>query len=642
MVGYFEQTELPLFNTIINQISEAVCVLTSTGNVIHQNLAANLILGGDYENRHIDDLTDLKICDSGDRPVSTRELFLGDGRPAGLSPEEDYKILSTTTGRSVWVRAMTTRHICPDSGKGLIILTMKNMTSEIQERERLSQLKQGMAVLNRAKMEFIAKVSHEIRSPLSSILGFTDMLFEAASEPERQFYRKAIERNGAMLLRLLDDILDLAKIEARKFSIRKSDFELMKDLAPMLLTMQNRAWEKNLVFQVQVARNVPKRVYSDPLRLNQILANLLDNAIRFTQHGVVRLKIQARENSAAPCLEFLVSDTGVGIPQEQTDRLFLPFEQVGADLAQRAEGAGLGLVLAKRLAITLGGDVELVRSTPEKGSTFRIWIDPTSPTNELTVPAEPLRTPIQEAAPSPLLGLHALLVEDGADNRYLFSTLLEKEGMTVETAANGKEALEKLTSKSYDVTLMDLQMPVLDGYAAARELRKRGYNIPLIALTAHAMKGEEDRCKEAGFDAFLAKPVSRADLAATISRFAATTESVKMSSQGDSDDCEDADPDSHGVVFERVEQLLSDLQAAAELRISPPETATTAHRLTTTLRGCGFYFLVDMARRIEESAKRGRPRESLDIIAKLRTEIERIAMQNRREGHSEHGFKLSS
>ena len=344
-------------------------------------------------------------------------------------------------------------------------------------------------------------MSHEIRTPLGAILGFSELLTSAAVSPSDKInFASAIRRNGELLSNIINDILDFSKVDAGKMEIEAKDVALSEILSDTQALLGLQAAKKGIALNFSTEKTAPSIIHTDPLRLRQVLLNIIGNAIKFTDKGSVDIHIKLVNLASLPKLAFIVKDSGRGIAKEQMLNLFVAFSQADISTKRRFGGTGLGLVLARHFANLLGGDVELTTSDPEKGSTFTITIDPgpinksqpTSPNQEEKLPAT--------APLSPLSGIKVLLADDSIDNQVLVNMMLKIAGATVEVADNGKEAIEKANRNHYDVLLMDLQMPVMDGYEATAELRKTGYRGKIVALTAHALSEERERCLQSGFE----------------------------------------------------------------------------------------------------------------------------------------------
>ena len=379
---------------------------------------------------------------------------------------------------------------------------------------------------NRAKSAFLANMSHEIRTPMTAILGYAELLRDTADRPEQREAVEVIRRNGDHLLGIINDILDLSKIEAGRMDIERMECfpcQIVSDVASL---MRVRADSKGLALEVRYEGLVPETILSDPTRLRQILINLAGNAIKFTEAGRVRLAVRLLPLAldGQPALEIEVRDTGLGISPEQIDRLFEPFVQADGSTTRRFGGTGLGLAICKRLAAILGGDVA-VESRPGAGSAFKLRVA-TGPLAGVRLidgaseSVQPAATSAAAAA-SPTLRGRLLLAEDGPDNQRLISFVLRKAGAEVTVVENGAAAVEAAMAAAaagmpFGVVLMDMQMPVMDGYEASRRLREQGYAGAIVALTANAMSGDRERCLEAGCDDYAAKPIDRKHLLATV------------------------------------------------------------------------------------------------------------------------------
>jgi CheY-like chemotaxis protein len=335
-----------------------------------------------------------------------------------------------------------------------------------------------------------------------------------------------IKRNGRLLSNIINDILDLSKVEAGKLEIEKIHVpfnEVMNEIGSVL---NLEATEKGIDLKVSTEGIIPHQIKTDPLRLRQVLLNIVGNAIKFTTRGFVHVKVKMVTNSdGLTRLAFIVKDTGEGIKTEQVERLFSPFTQADVSTTRRFGGTGLGLVLSKKLAQALGGDVLLTETIPGKGSTFTILIDPEIGDQVLfetpEVPADNVVRLADIKKVADLNRFKILVVEDSADNQLLIQRILRLAGATIEMAANGREGVEKALVGNYSLILMDLQMPEMDGYEATKILRARGYDKPIIALTAHAMKEDHVRSLQSGFNAHITKPIDHVSLVRALSNYPA-------------------------------------------------------------------------------------------------------------------------
>lgn len=430
----------------------------------------------------------------------------------------------------------------PEGNTRRVLLSLTDITRRkaVEEElkksaEELAAAKEAAEQANRAKSAFLANMSHEIRSPMNAILGFTEVLAGTLTAPAQLEAVAAVQRNGQYLLQLINDILDLSKVEAGKMTIAKEPVKTRELIGDVMALMRVPAAGKNLALSARAEGEFPETIQTDPIRLRQILINLLANAIKFTEVGEVALTVGLKPESEAegpPRMVFEVRDTGIGMTPEQTARLFRPFSQVDESTSRRFGGTGLGLAISKRLAGLLGGDIS-VRSEPGKGSCFTVTIDP-GPLDGVPLSRSLAENPAATQAadrpkkqPLPTLpaGCRILLAEDGPDNQRLFSFLLRRAGADVVIAENGRIACEcilgqgpradqtgEAAGKAFDLILMDMQMPEMDGYEAVRRLREAGVTVPIVALTAHAMPEDRERCKAVGCDDYLSKPCDAATL----------------------------------------------------------------------------------------------------------------------------------
>ena len=392
---------------------------------------------------------------------------------------------------------------------------LTDLTNELEKRVEdrtiaLQEARDEAVKANRSKSAFLANMSHEIRTPLTAIIGFSESLLDSnQSLEERVESIQTIITSGRHLLQIINDILDLSKIEADKLDVDQvptSPFEIIEDVTNIITLL---AESKGLILRTEYESLIPKEIVSDPLRFKQILINLCNNAIKFTEEGSVKIKVDCDRHKEL--LTIKVIDTGVGLSTGQIERLFQPFSQVDSSASRKYGGTGLGLHLSRELAHKLGGDIR-VESTQFVGSCFTLTLA-TGPLTHVNFIAPPAliveRLPRPDIESEHRLEGKVLLAEDNLDNQRLISMLARKAGVNVEIAENGRIAVDKASRAEYDLILMDIQMPVMNGLDAVRELRAKNYNKPIVALTANAMKIDIDACREAGMDDFAAKPIDR-------------------------------------------------------------------------------------------------------------------------------------
>ena len=395
----------------------------------------------------------------------------------------------------------------------------------------MRQASQRAEAATKSKSEFLANMSHEIRTPMTAILGFTDILLGSVTKSDDIEAATTIRKNGKYLLHLINDILDLSKIEAKKIDLEWIDYSPQSIVADVVSLVQVRADAKGLSLETQIHGPIPETIHSDPTRLRQVLINIVGNAVKFTETGSVQINLRLLdEPHEEPQLQFDVVDSGIGMSADAMDNLFNPFTQADNSTTRRFGGTGLGLTISQRLMQMLGGEIS-VRSSAGQGSTFTLTV-PCGPLDDVRLihaVEERIDRQVEasdENADDPALdNCRVLLAEDGPDNQRLISFLLKKSGAEVVIAENGQVAVERAlesqeASSAFDVILMDMQMPVLDGYSATRQLREQGWSRPIIALTAHAMQGDRERCLAAGCDEYLTKPIHKAALLETVAAFA--------------------------------------------------------------------------------------------------------------------------
>ncbi|MBT4864317.1 MAG: PAS domain S-box protein [Planctomycetaceae bacterium] len=406
-----------------------------------------------------------------------------------------------------------------DFGGETFFAGVLNDITDRRDAEELKRSKEVAEEASRAKSDFLSNMSHEIRTPMTAILGFTDILADNVSRPENLEAVATITRNGEHLLEILNDILDLSKVEAGQLEVESIECRPCEVVAEVASLMRARADSKGLALEVEHVGPIPEVIYSDPTRLRQIILNLVSNAIKFTEEGNVRIVTECVQfGHLEPQMRFGVIDSGIGMDEKQAALLFKPFAQADTSTTRNFGGTGLGLTISRRLARMLGGDVT-VEYKSDKGCSFYLTINAVVPdgVDFTSVSAESessvaavssnSRTEVSQK-----LNCRILLAEDCPDNQRLISFILRKAGAEVRIVENGRLAVEAALSAEadaipFDIVLMDMQMPILDGYRATTQLREAQFEKPIIALTAHAMTGDREKCIVAGCNDYFTKPV---------------------------------------------------------------------------------------------------------------------------------------
>jgi len=506
-------------------LNEGVLLLDHTGRITFANRAFALVVGKSPESlagKRPEILPWIADRESGELMPWTQAAR--DGRPMkGVSMQ-----LLSVNGTTRSFVASCYPSPGAEGRESEMAVSFEDISALEQSKRELQSARDAAELANRAKSEFLANMSHEIRTPMNAILGFADVLRRGLAESRQHAieYLNTIHSSGRHLLDLINDVLDLSKIEAGRLQIETVETHPHELIHDVISVLGVKAREKGIFLEYGSAGPIPETIQSDPTRLRQIVTNLVGNAIKFTEIGGVRVHAVMRTgDDGEPALEIDVTDTGVGMAPSVLGKVFEPFVQADSSVTRKFGGTGLGLAISRRYARALGGDI-VITSEPGRGSTFSLQLPTGSIQGVAQTTAEDaiykLRQRQQTRAANPFTmrfkPCRILVVDDGEANRQLLSVVLRRAGATVEQASNGQEAVDIIGLRNFDLVLMDMQMPVKDGYTATMELREHHYRKPIIALTGHAMKGDEEKCLAAGCTGFLTKPV---DIDALLDRLAA-------------------------------------------------------------------------------------------------------------------------
>ncbi|MBI4517039.1 MAG: PAS domain S-box protein [Deltaproteobacteria bacterium] len=554
------------FRSLIENAQDMITVLDRHGIARYHSPSHERVLG--YSLAELNGVNPFDFIHPDDVPVLAGHLAAGINEPNRLVAVEYRFRHKDGSWRTLEGTAQNLLHDPTVAG---IIANSRDVTERKRADQELREAKDAAEAANRAKSEFLANVSHEIRTPMNGIIGMTDLALQTHLSAEQREYLELVKSSGSALLEVINDLLDFAKIEAGKLQLTATPFPLHDCVGETLRSLRLRALEHGLALRWQIAPEVPHTVIGDPLRLRQILVNLVGNAIKFTQPGgEITVQVVVHESAFVAAkppasglpplveLRFAVHDTGIGIPADKLSAIFNPFEQVDGSTTRKHGGTGLGLAICQQLVAMMGGDI-WVESEPGRGSTFHFTAAFTA-AEAATAPPNARQSAIRDSQSAVATAqftirnpqsqrLRVLLAEDNLVNQKLVVRLLEKRGHIVITAANGREALAACEQHPFDVVLMDVQMPELDGFEATAEIRRRensggprsairnppsaignpqsiigspqSNRLPIIAITAHAMKGDRERCLAAGMDGYLSKPIQVAELVAEIDRVTA-------------------------------------------------------------------------------------------------------------------------
>ncbi len=497
----------------LDTLVEGLMIMDSQGRIIFANSAFENIIGMDTKDLIGRHASEFSWLDESGMELETLPWSRVDSTQTieescltkfvrtidGIEYEHIFKVQCTPIGGS-------------ESGNRGVLCSFEDITLIEHQKAELAESKVSAEIANQAKSEFLANMSHEIRTPMNAILGFTDIMRRGMTknEDEQEDYLNTIHSSGTHLLELINDILDLSKIEAGKMELETIESSPFKIIGEVISVLRGRAEEKGVGLDFKAVSKLPEKIKTDPVRLRQVITNLVGNAIKFTESGKVSVEAKTLNQST---MEIRIIDSGIGMNEEQLKRIFEPFSQADNSVTRRFGGTGLGLSISLKIAKALGGDLT-AESKPGEGSTFVVTLQMGDISECRMVDATEAKELIrlepkeQNGNVNSLTHSKILVVDDGVANRKLMNLVLSRAGATPVLANNGQEALDAVENEDFDIILMDMQMPVMDGYTATSVLRERGFVKPIFALTANAMKGDQEKCLAAGCSGFLSKPIN--------------------------------------------------------------------------------------------------------------------------------------
>lgn len=593
---------------------DMLCIAGYDGYFKRLNPAWEHVLG--YS---VDELTSspfLEFVHPDDRAATTAEM---QGLVTGhstISFENRYRAKDGTYRWMLW-------NATPFPEKQLIYAAARDITERKHSEGKIQRLKEEADAANRAKSEFLARMSHEIRTPLNVVIGTGDLLERTALNIEQRQYVRVFQKAANNLLALINDILDLSRVESGRLTLEESDFELAELLDSVVEVMSVRAKQKCINLRCQITPQTPPRLRGDPERLCQVLLNLIGNAIKFTENGQVLMRVEPDpKSSAARALQFSVADTGLGIRAEKLDAIFEVFTQADASITRAYGGTGLGLAISKRLVELMNGRI-WAESRPGEGATFYFTAKFGIATAAPLMPPEGQVTPLATALDS-LGALRILVVDDSEENRFLISEYLKDSGCRLEFAENGQMAVEKTCSNAYDLILMDVRMPVMDGYEATRRIRgweeEQGRALtPIIALTASALESELQKAIDAGCTASLRKPIRLLTLLEAVRKHA-----VRAGS-GAAKIVIHADPRLRAAIPAYLDKRREDVRAilAALEELDYEMIGELGHKMCGTGGGYGFPRITEIGASIHQAAKERNASAIRSQVAELSEYLQR-------------------
>ncbi len=598
---------------------DMLCIVSYAGYFVRLNRAWEHTLGFSVAELMASPLFDFVHPD--DRAATLAEMEkLMQGEDT-ISFENRYRAKDGTYRWMLW-------NATPFAQQQVIYAAARDITERKHDEVNIRRLKEEAESANRAKSEFLARMSHEIRTPLNVVIGMGDVLERTALNTEQRQYVRVFQKAGTNLLTLINDLLDLSKVESGRMSLEEIDFDLAGVTDGVVEIMSMRSQQKGIELRSEIAPDVPSKMRGDPDRLRQVLINLVGNALKFTAKGRVQMRVESDPCDSSPgALRFSVADSGIGIPPEKLSLIFEAFTQADASTTRHYGGTGLGLAISKRLVELMKGRI-WAESKPGSGATFYF----TAKFGGVGGARHSRFESTEEPAPAPvataLSGLRILVADDSEENRFLVGEYLKDLGCHLEFAENGQIAVEKVCSGAYGLVLMDLQMPVMDGYAATRRIR--GWEeeqhrplTPIIALTASALEGELQRALDAGCTAYVRKPVRLVTLVDAVGKYAmragaagAVSERILVR----------ADARLRAVIPEYLESRRTDVRTIlAALERSDHETIRElGHKMHGSGSGYGFTRITEIGADIETAAREHKPDQIRARVKELSSYLDQV------------------
>jgi PAS domain S-box-containing protein len=616
------------YRLLADTAPDAIVTVDQGGHIMFANPATERLFG--YAPAEVvgQSFTMLAPPEDRQRYLEAFEAYLSGRAPIGFSSS---RVVGTRRDGSTFALEVS----CGEGFAGVdrfFTGILRDVSDRQMAEQAMLEAREQAEQASRLKSEFLANMSHEIRTPMNGIMGMLDLVLE---EPLTGAQRAKVERareSAQALLEIINDILDLSKIEAGRLDLEPAWVDLAALVTDVETLLRPLAAAKGLNLETRLDATLPSRVLADAGRIRQVLINLVGNAVKFTDQGGVSLETAVRgQHGAAVDLQFTVRDTGIGIPTDQIPRVFEKFTQLNGASNRRSGGTGLGLSICARLIELMGGHIGVI-SEPGRGSTF--WVDLTLQASEPLV--QQPAAPVPAVAPAPIApdvapSRHVLLVEDNPINQQYASAVLRTCGCSVTVVSHGRQAVEQVATLMPDLILMDCQMPVMDGYEAARRIRAAGHTMPILALTANAMAADRQRCMAAGMDDVLVKPIQPEALRAAVTRLHTGMRAARVENVGLDVEAVVARIGGDRELFADIGRLFvehsAQLTAALTAAVAAGDAAalaSSAHALKGSISSFTQGSPYECAKRIEDTARDGDLAEAVALVPQLTTEVDRL------------------